>query len=441
MSKFFGTDGIRQKAEDFTPRFLKTVAHGLVEYAHKCGMSEVRVLVGGDTRESGEWIIRELEEALETLGVEHGNVGVLPTPAINYVFYEMGFDFAIDVTASHNPYTDNGIKIFERGATSGQKLSEEGREIIEKYIEAGEDFETVAMELGEDLHDEAVERYMEHLVSYLGEADLTGLMVGMDCADGATSAIGAQVFEKYGAKVSVIHNDARYGQGINNNCGSTHLDSLRELVASEKLDFGVAFDGDGDRVLMIDEKGEVVDGDQIIAILCENLRLPAAAVTVMANQGLFDWAERQGVKLEVTAVGDQNVAEAMRANGIKIGGEQSGHVILPGEATGDGMLTALMVAKVLGGRKLSELAAVMERLPQVIVNMSAEAAQKVALKESAAARAILLEYNKLAEAAGGRMLVRPSGTENLIRVTMWGRDETEINRLANDLTNKLKEVL
>ena len=440
MGNFFGTDGIRQKAEDFTPKFLRLIAKGLVEYA---GGAEIKVLIGGDTRESSEWILRDLEDAFETLGVEHGNVGILSTPAINYTFYAMGFDFAIDVTASHNPYTDNGIKIFERGAKGGQKLSDTGCEIIEKVLETGEDFEVVATELCEDLHNEAIKIYLDHLLEYVGPADFNGLKIGIDCANGATSVVGGENFEKLGAEVMTINCNADYGQGINNNCGSTHPEGLRELVIARNLDFGVAFDGDGDRVLMIDGSGEVIDGDQIIAILAGNLGLSAAVVTVMANQGLFDWADKNGVHLEVTAVGDQNVYSAMRQFGIEIGGEQSGHVILPGETTGDGILTALMVTKVIteSGRTLADLAKAMIKFPQVIVNMPASLEQKNTLKNSEMAKKILLDYDKKLKMADGRLLVRPSGTENLIRITAWGRNETEIKKLADDLAAELKEVL
>ena len=437
MAQFFGTDGIRRKANEFTPEFLRAIVRGLVDY----GGNEIKVLVGGDTRESSEWIINDLETALETLGVEYANVEVLPTPAINYVFFQMGFDFAIDVTASHNPYTDNGIKIFERGKTSGQKLSEKGREIIEAAIVAGEDYEPVATTLRESLHDEAVELYKKHLREYVGEANLSGIKIGMDCANGAMSAICDAVFAELGADVVVINNDAQYGQGINNNCGSTHLEQLTSLVKERQLDFGVAFDGDGDRVLMVDKNGEVVDGDQMIAMLVKYLELDAAAVTVMANQGILEWAKEANVKLEVTPVGDQNVAEAMRLYHIPIGGEQSGHVILPGEATGDGMLTALMVAKSLNGKMLDEAAKIVKRFPQVIVNMEATPEMKANLKESDDAKKLLLSYDEKLKAVNGRLLVRPSGTENLIRVTMWGQSEPEINTLANELAKELKEIL
>jgi phosphoglucosamine mutase len=437
--KYFGTDGIRQEASKFTPEFLFKIACGLVDYAG----DSVKVLIGGDTRESSEWMIKDLETAFETLGVEYSTIDVLPTPGINYCFFEMGFDFAIDVTASHNPYTDNGIKIFERGRNSGTKLCEEGCKVIEESLEKPLEYEPVPTSLRENLHDEAVSLYKEHLTNYLGETSFAGLHLGMDCANGATSVINRTVFEALGAEVELINADASYGQKINYDCGSTHLEQLKALVVEKHLDFGVAFDGDGDRCLMIDKEGREVDGDEIIAILANHLRLDKIAITVMANQGILNWAKDNNIHAEITAVGDSNVAETMRTFDIKIGGEQSGHVILPGEATGDGMLTALMVTKVMAETKksLHELAQVITKFPQVIVNLPATPEQKQNLKEKDEAKKLLLEYSKKLEEVSGRLLVRPSGTEPLIRITMWGENENILQTLSSDLRDKLAEIL
>ena len=437
--KYFGTDGIRQKADQFTPEFLYKIARGLVDYAG----DTVKVLIGGDTRESSEWIIRDLESAFENLGVEYQTIDVLPTPGINYCFYQMGFDFAVDVTASHNPYTDNGIKIFERGETSGTKLCEAGCEKIEESLEKELFYDAVSASARENLHDDALDLYKSHLETYLGEADFKGLKIGMDCANGATSVVNKSIFEKLGANVKLINADAEFGTGINHDCGSTHLEKLQELVKNNQLDFGVAFDGDGDRCLLVNHEGEVVDGDEIIAILANYLKLDKIAITVMANQGLLNWAKDNKVHAEITAVGDSNVAAAMREQDIKIGGEQSGHIILPGEATGDGMLTALMITKVVAETKksLKGLASIMTKFPQIILNMDATPEQKKALKEKDEAKNLLLEFNQKLESVEGRLLVRPSGTENLIRITMWGNDADAIDKLAHELKTKLGEVL
>lgn len=435
---YFGTDGIRQPAEKFTPEFLNSIIAGLADYAG----TDRKVLLGGDTRESTEWIIADLEAALESLGFEYASVGVLPTPAINYCFYEMGFNFAIDVTASHNPYTDNGIKIFERGSHSGIKLTEPGCEAIEKAIAEHETIDLVAPTLREDLHDDALSLYKEHLLNYLGTVDFKNLHIGLDCANGATSVINKTIFKELGASVKLINADESYGQKINKDCGSTHLEELKNLVLKNHLDFGVAYDGDGDRCLLIDHKENTVDGDEIIAILAKYLNLDAIAITVMANQGIINWAAENHIKTEITAVGDSNVAEAMQLHDIKIGGEQSGHIILPGEATGDGILTSLMIAKVVKetGTSLANLAKIITKFPQIILNMPATPAQKDALKNDATKK-LLLEYNEKLVPVSGRLLVRPSGTENLIRITMWGNDASEIEKLANELKTKLGEIL
>ncbi len=437
--KYFGTDGIRQKADQFTPEFLTKIVSGLVDYAG----NDIKILLGGDTRESTEWILTDLESACETFGLEYGNVGVLPTPAINYCFFEMGFDFAIDVTASHNPYLDNGIKIFEHGEKNGKKLSEKGCEIIESALDSDKTYTLVSPTLREDLHAEALNLYKDHLLKYLGEVNFNHLKIAIDCANGATSVLGESIFKELGAETQIIHANKNYGTKINANCGSTHLESLQSLVKENLLDLGVAFDGDGDRCLMVDQSGNVVDGDEIIAILANYLKLDAIAITVMANQGLLNWAKENHIKTEITPVGDSNVYAAMQEKHIKIGGEQSGHVILPNEPTGDGLLTALMVLKAIFETQepLKNLAKIITKFPQVIVNMDATPKQKENLKTSETAKKILLEYNKKLEPVSGRLLVRPSGTEPLIRITMWGEDEKTITDLANELKTKLGEIL
>ncbi len=436
--KYFGTDGIRQKADKFTPEFLINLVKGLIDYTG----DNVKVLIGGDTRESTEWILADLEVALETFGIEYGNVGVLPTPAINYCFTKMGFDIAIDVTASHNPYIDNGIKIFERTADGTQKLCEAGCRAIENALDHPRSYTTASPTIRENLHDEAINIYKEHLKSYVGNVDFSDLHFGLDCANGATSALDKSVFEELGATVELIYADKSYGTGINQDCGSTHLESLQQLVKEQKLDFGIAFDGDGDRILMVDGSGNVIDGDQIIAILTNYLKLDAFVVTVMANQGILNWAKDNHLNIEITPVGDSNVAAAMREKNIPIGGEQSGHIILPGEATGDGMLTALMICKVISStnKSLDELAKIITKFPQTNLTMEATPEQKQRL-EDPEIQTIVSKYTSRLQPVSGRLLVRPSGTENLIRITMWGNDENTINKLSNELRDELENTI
>ena len=438
--KYFGTDGIRKEAKEFTTEFLAKIVEGLSDYAG----SNIKILLGGDTRESTEWILADLETACETFGIEYGNVGILPTPAINYCFYQMGFDFAIDVTASHNPYTDNGIKIFERGQTTGQKLCEAGCLAIEQVLDSNDfSYQPVSPTIREDLHEEALNLYKTHLKDYIGDIDFAGLNIGIDCADGSTSVIGDSIFRELGAETTLIHSNPHYNTTINQDCGSTHLESLQKLVAENSLAFGIAYDGDGDRCLLIDSNSNIVDGDQIIAILTDFLGLDQIAVTVMANQGLLNWAKDNNVKTEITPVGDSNVATAMRQYGISLGGEQSGHIILPGGHTGDGILTSLMVTRVIANTKksLDSLASIFAKSPQIIINMSATPEQKQSLKTSDSAKKLLLDYSAKLEPLNGRLLVRPSGTEPLIRITMWGDNEPTINSLANELKDKLTVLL
>ena len=438
-SQHFGTDGIRKKADEFTPEFLTKIVRGLADYAGK----NKSVLIGGDTRESTEKILADLASALTQTGFKTASVGVLPTPAINYCFYEMGFDFAIDVTASHNPYIDNGIKIFERGENYGIKLSDPGKKAIETSLNSPLDFTPLSPATPEDLSEKARSLYKEHLRSYLGPADFSNLNLALDCANGATSVINKELFEDLGATVTLINADANFGQKINADCGSTHLDSLKSTVKNNHLDLGIAFDGDGDRVLMVDEDGAEIDGDQIIAILADHLKLNSLAVTVMSNQGLLNWATEKNLQLEITDVGDSNVASAMREKNIEIGGEQSGHIILPHESTGDGMLTALMVVKTISETKKSpkDLSKIFEKLPQATVNLEASAEQKSKLTTENAVKDILAHFEEKVKSISGRLLVRPSGTENLIRITVWGNDESSVNKFANELKEELSTVL
>ncbi len=436
--KYFGTDGIRGKAEMFTGEFSEKIVRGL-------GVEGKRVLIGGDTRESTKHILENLERSLKNNGAkEVGNIGVFPTPGINNVFYSLVYDFAIDVTASHNPYTDNGIKIFEYADGSGIKLNEEGRERIEKELASDSPFELKVPDVETEFFDEkarGLEYYKKHLRDYLGTTDLSGLRVTLDCANGATGIVGGSVFEELGAEVEVENNDTDFGRKINDGVGSTHLEGLQEKVRSGEFNLGAAFDGDGDRCMLVDEKGELVDGDQILVILANFLHLDKIAGTVMANQGLLNWGKEHGVEVITTDVGDQNVAAAMREQDIKIGGEQSGHIILPREAMGDGMLTALMAAKAMKetGRPLSDLAGEMKKFPQTMLNVPASHEEKEMLKTSEAVKSTIAEFSERLNAVHGRLLVRPSGTEDLVRITLWGEEQEKIDLLANELAEKLTE--
>ena len=538
--KYFGTDGIRQKAEAFTPGFIQAITLGIVRYLGNARETEdgmerpVKVLLGGDTRESTEWILRYFEEALETIGIDHGNVGVLPTPAINYAFYEMGYDLAIDVTASHNPASDNGIKIFERGDAIGGlesvmpggvgfqgtgttpsgkdlsarlkkypygiKLSQAGVNAIENALENETGFDVGVVEFAEYLHDDARNRYLDHLKQYLEnigpsvlperkKPDFSALKIGLDCANGATSVTARAIFEYFGAQVEVIHDDPTYGEKINQNCGSTHLESLTQLVKEKNLDFGAAFDGDGDRCLMVDKDGTVIDGDDMVACIAGYLGLPKVAVTIMANKGLLNWSKNTGIALVMTDVGDQNVSAKMREEGILLGGEQSGHIILPGESMGDGVLTALVMTKIYNETRskklnedkllisyeemqkaksnqtsknqtkpetknspdlnakqaaevsLSSLCFSLKKLPQTIKNQPVSHSLKNAFRNHSklAEEFIAQQANKL-EPLGWSLNIRASGTEELVRITIWGDNPEKITQKATKIASDLLEL-
>ncbi len=440
MSGYFGTDGIRGKADMFTGDFLEKIVRGL-------GVKGKRILIGGDTRESTERILENLERSLENNGAkEVGVLEVFSTPGINYVMYALVYDYAIDVTASHNPYTDNGIKIFEYSDEGGRKLSEEGRERVEAELANNSPLDLSLSESDTMVSDERFrggDYYKKHLREHLGHAGFDNLNLVMDCANGATGIIGEALFVEFGAKVTTINNDVEFGTKINDGVGSTHLEGLIEKVREGGYDFGVAFDGDGDRCLLVDKAGSVVDGDHILAILAEYLNLNKIVTTVMANQGLLNWGKEKGIEVITTDVGDQNVAAEMRARNINLGGEQSGHIILPGETMGDGMLTALMIARAITetGKTLTELAAAIKKSPQVMINIPADDKQKELFKSSEQVKTLLNEYTEKLENMHGRLLVRPSGTESLIRVTMWGDSQEMIDDLAKELANKLTEAL
>lgn len=443
MTKYFGTDGIRDKADIFSLEFVQAIACGLYDYAKDQQREKFKVLLSGDTRESTGWILRNFESAFEALGIEFGNAGVLPTPAINFVFYEMGFDYAIDVTASHNPFEYNGVKIFERGEKYGVKLSPEGQTVIENAIDEQKRCAVVAPELREDLHEDALDRYLQHLRSYIGETKLNGLNIGLDCANGATSVIADKIFTEFGANVTVINCDDRYGRLINNQCGSTNLNTLGQLVRERNLDFGIAFDGDGDRCLFVDQNGSIVDGDHILAIFADFFNLPNFVTTVMANQGLIDWAKIRKIHVEITDVGEHNVIKIMHSQNINLGGEQNGHIIIPNEPMEDGMLTGLIMAKIVANSNssLAELATIIKKLPEITLGVEASKEEKKLLESNEEIKKLLKDYESIINSLGGRMLVRPSGTEDVIRITMWGKDEEEITAMAQELANRIGIII
>jgi phosphoglucosamine mutase len=393
VRRYFGTDGVRGVVgEDLTTNLVERLGKAATLWS-KGG----RVFIGRDTRGSGP----ELEEAFARGVVEAGGnavlAGVLPTPAVALLALDLG----VVVSASHNPPEYNGIKIFDR---DGQKLTDEAEEAIEALLDAdgpgGGEIDHVEV---------ATDSYLEHITDRFG-SDLSGLRVAVDCANGAYSEIAPKAFEELGATVTVLA-AAPNGTNINLGCGATDLSLLQRTVLQGDFDLGVAFDGDGDRLLAVDANGAPVDGDQIIAILADHLKVDLVAVTVMTNLGFRRFAEERGIRVVTTDVGDRYVLEALRREGGLLGGEQSGHIIyLKDHVTGDGMAAALLLCAAIRGRTLAEAAAVLPRYPQAKAN--------VAVDTNAFSAALSQEIDRLnTELDGsGRILVRPSGTEPVVRV-------------------------
>jgi phosphoglucosamine mutase len=419
MARLFGTDGVRARANsELTPELALSVAAAaarvLVE--HDSSHRPVAV-VGRDPRASGEMLQAAVAAGLTSAGADVMQLGVLPTPGVAHLVSELGADLGVMISASHNPMPDNGIKLFAAG---GHKLPD----LIEDEIEAhiGAEFtRPTGAGVGRvyDIAD-SLDRYVAHLLKSVPNR-LDGVRVVVDCANGAAWAAAPQAYREAGAEVIAIH-ALPDGENINEGCGSNHPDDLRDAVRREGADLGIAHDGDADRCLAVDAAGNVIDGDQIMAVLALAMKESGDLIedtlvaTVMSNLGLHLAMRDNGVKLRTTAVGDRYVLEALRENGLSLGGEQSGHVILPAHATtGDGLLTAmrLMSRMAATGRSLAELAAVMTRLPQVLVNV--KVADKAAVATSTTVNEAVAEVEaELGET--GRVLLRPSGTEQLVRV-------------------------
>ena len=419
MRRYFGTDGVRGiVGQDLTPELVEQLGRAATLWS-----DGGRVFVGRDTRESSE----ELEEAFGRGVVAAGGnavlAGVLPTPAVALLALDLG---AV-ISASHNPPEYNGVKLFDG---EGRKLTDAAEEEIEALFDVA-----FAGSPGQVDHvDVAEESYLDHIVERFG-TDLCGLKLVVDCANGAYSGIAPTAFERLGAEVTAIGCEPD-GMNINVGCGATDLSTLQQTVTSSGADLGVAFDGDGDRMLAVGARGEVVDGDQILAILMLHLGVDLVAVTVMANLGLHRLAEERGIRVVTTDVGDRYVLEALRRENGILGGEQSGHLIyLRDHVTGDGLAAALLLCGALGGRTLEEAAAVMPRFPQAKENI------RVASKElSETLREEVDRLNKRFE-GHGRVLVRPSGTEPVIRVLAEAETAPEAEEACGTISALVRREL
>lgn len=445
MGKYFGTDGVRGVANrELTPELAFRIGR-CGAYVLTRDTKKPKVVIGRDPRISGQMLEAALVAGLLSIGAEVIRLGVIPTPGVAYLTRALGADAGIVISASHNPVADNGIKFF---GADGFKLSDDLEAAIERLLDEPEDRlpRPVSGDVGrvEDFL-QGGQKYLQYLKTTVNTR-FEGLRIVLDCANGAASFLAPQLFIDLGAEVVTIAATPN-GVNINDGCGSTHPERLQEEVVRQKADLGLAFDGDADRLIAVDEKGNVVDGDFIMAILAKVLKErgalkgDAVVATVMSNIGFHRALKELGLRVEVTAVGDRHVMEAMRKGGYNLGGEQSGHIILLDYATtGDGLLTALQLTSVVAssGKPLSKLASLMHKYPQVLRNV--RVANKHAWADNAAVRAAIRE----AEAAlgeSGRVLVRPSGTEPLVRVMVEGPDEETIQAWAEHIADTLQREL
>ncbi len=437
-AKLFGTDGIRGIAnKELTPAIAFRLGQAVVRYL--TDKSRARFLVGRDTRISGTMLESALVAGITSAGADAYLCGVIPTPAVAHLIRELDMDGGIVISASHNPPEFNGLKVFSR---EGFKLPDELEEEIESFLNSDDDIEApIGAHVGEVFaQDDAAERYISFATQCMKDQGLSleGLRVAIDCGHGASSATTPEAFRRLGAEVAAI-NDTYTGNDINVACGSTHLEPLKELLKSGGFDFGIAHDGDADRMLAVDEMGNEIDGDQIMAILAVDmhergtLRNNTVVSTVMCNLGFEVALRNRGLCVIKTQVGDRYVLEQMQAMEANLGGEQSGHVILlDHNSTGDGLVTALCLASVVvcTGKPLSELASVMTKYPQILRNVH------VADKSHLVASAVISEAIKRAEAElgeTGRVLVRASGTEPLVRVMSEAQDTAQAQRVVDEL--------
>ncbi|MGY5766265.1 phosphoglucosamine mutase [Brachybacterium sp. DNPG3] len=446
MSRLFGTDGVRGRANvDITAELAVDLSVGAAHVLGTFGAfdgTRPRAIIARDTRPSGDFLGAAVSAGLASSGVDVLDAGILPTPGLAYLVQSTGADLGVMISASHNPAPDNGIKFFARGGT---KLPDEVEDAIEKRIgeqwdrPQGTDVGTITPFEG------AIEAYVAHLASTL-DTSLEGLTVVADCANGAAAITGPEVLRRAGATVHVI-GDRSDGRLINEGCGSTHLEPLQAAVREHGADLGVAFDGDADRCLAVDADGEIIDGDQIMAILALDLKErgklhdDTLVVTVMSNLGLKLAMKDHGITLGQTSVGDRYVLEEMNLGGYSIGGEQSGHVILAEHATtGDGELTALHLLQRVAttGRTARELADVMTRLPQALINVKGVDKARAGI-DRGVGDAVAAAEAELGES--GRVLLRPSGTEPVVRVMVEAPDDATATAIAERLAAVVSERL
>ncbi len=441
MGRLFGTDGVRGVANRELTAEL-ALALGAATARRLAGAHETQrrvAVVGRDPRASGEMLEAAVVAGLTSEGVDALRVGVLPTPAVAYLTSAYDASFGVMISASHNPMPDNGIKIFGPG---GHKLDDAAEDRIEELVAAGPGLRPVGAGIGRVVDaEDAMDRYLRQ-VNKAGTVSLDGLTVVVDCAHGAASAAAPRAYRAAGARVIAINAEPN-GRNINDGCGSTHLDSLRAAVLAHRADLGLAHDGDADRCLAIDAGGQLVDGDHIMVVLAlamqeaGELAANTLVATVMSNLGLHLSMRAAGVTVRTTGVGDRYVLEELRAGDYSLGGEQSGHIVMPALATtGDGVITGLRLMSriVQTGSSLADLASAMRALPQVLINV--KVADKATAVEAPSVRtAVRQAEDELGDT--GRILLRPSGTEQLIRVMVEAANHDVAHRLATRVADSV----
>ena len=448
MGRLFGTDGIRGVAnEKLTVELATAVGRAAAANVGGRGGTQKTILLGMDTRISSDMLANALAAGILSVGYDVINLGVVPTPAVAYLVRKYKARAGIMISASHNPYEFNGIKIF---GSEGYKLADELEENIEAMIlrEVPMPKTVTGGRIGRLIEKpEAVDEYLDFLRSTVS-GDLAGMTVAFDCANGSSSRTAEKLFSSMGVKCHML-SDKPDGTNINDACGSTHLENLIAYVKKNKLDIGIAFDGDADRVLCVDGTGDVVDGDMIMAIVALDmkqrgvLRNNTVVGTIMSNFGFIKFCEENGIHFEATKVGDRYVLEEMLLEDYVFGGEQSGHIIFKDYATtGDGQLSALQLLSLIAraGKPLSELKRVMTKYPQMIVNIRTTAAAKIAFHTDDDIKEII-EEGKEKFGKTGRLVVRPSGTEPLIRVMTEGEDEAFTEAIAKQVAERIEEKL
>lgn len=447
MRKYFGTDGVRGVANTELTCDLAYKLGRAGGYVLAQGKDKVKVIVGKDTRVSGDMLEAALVAGLMSVGCDVVTVGVIPTPGVAYLTKKYEADCGVVISASHNPVEYNGIKFFNK---DGYKLDDAVELEIEGYIDNIEkvDYHPVGENVGRKIFVHNAQRdYIDYLKSIVN-VDFKGLKVVLDCANGAAYKVAPTIFSELGANVVTINSEPD-GNNINDKCGSTHPEKLQESVVKHKANLGLAYDGDADRLIAVDENGNIVDGDHIMVLSAIHLKnkgklaQDTLVVTVMSNIGLTIAAKEHGINLATTAVGDRYVLEEMKNSGYNLGGEQSGHMIfLDYNTTGDGVLSSLVLAQIVleEGKNLSELAAVMTQYPQVLVNARIKNENKNKYMEYPEIKYEIERIENLLDGCG-RVLIRPSGTEPLVRVMLEGKEEGQIKELATNLANLIQEKL